>query len=159
MKCVIDIFPVTFNVDILKLHTYLGLFSTRLSGDGGVTIKYGSFWMITSGCRCIVCLFCRRSLHESDDARSFRFRRRPVVPRFCRVPIDGNRKLHAMPECANLRICKSDRLFYWIELAKLYIFSLNMCSEMNKKLQWQRKFKTRYIFHCNSTNNSHSHSC
>jgi len=82
------------------VSTYLGLFSACSPGDGGVTIKHGSFWMMTSGCKCIVCLFCRRSLHESDEARPFRLRRRPLVPRFCRVPIDGNRKLHAMPECA-----------------------------------------------------------
>jgi len=79
--------------------TYLGLLWACSSGDGGVTIKHGSFWTTTSGCRCIVCLFCRRSLHESE-ARPSRLRRRPLVPRFCRVPIDGNRKLHAMPECA-----------------------------------------------------------
>lgn len=65
----------------------------------------------------------------------FFFRRRPLAPRFCRVPIDGNRKLHAMPveyRCKSISREQNDWKFKKIQIDRLLnnqiSFSLSLCN-------------------------------
>lgn len=93
-----------FNVCTLCCRrTHSGVLLVTSSGDGGVMTSAGSFWIITSDCRWIVWRFwSRRSLLDAKPGRPSRFRRRPLVPKFWRVPIDGNRKLHAIPSMTKI---------------------------------------------------------
>lgn len=63
----------------------------------------------------------------------FLFRRRPLAPRFCRVPIDGNRKLHAMPEDYR-KVCYYMQLFS--EINKLLTFIENHPKKLESSLKF-----------------------
>ena len=101
--------------------TYRPLSLDSLSSEGGVIMNDGSGCTIASSCILSVCRFRRKSLQEAEVERSSRFRRRPLVPKLWSVPIDGNRKLHAIPSVVHKKLIRSINSLFTCFSYKSYI--------------------------------------